>query len=118
MLLTLKPTDSHRSLSPSLATMLGVNAAIFLQQIFYWEKKNEKAGRPMWVRNSIREWHEQLPWVSERQLQRIVTKLEAEKLIESRTSGRYNRTKAYRINHAILENAFANFEEEFTSYDL
>ena len=102
--------ESPLQVLPSLAGAIGLNEAIVLQQIHYWIKDSEKGGRNFhegyhWVFNSIRGWHEQLPFWSENTVQRIFATLEDRGLI---ISGNYNqtafdRTKWYRIDYAKVE---------------
>lgn len=88
---------------PSLAVAIGLNEAIFLQQLHYWlrHSKNEKDGK-IWVYNTFEEWQGQMPWWSTRTIMRIVDKLRRRGLIE--TSAKYNRvaidkTLWYTINY-------------------
>lgn len=91
---------------PSLATRVGLNEAIFIQQLHYWLKdsKNIKDGFT-WVYNTYEDWQEQFPFWSLSTLRRIITKLEKANLI---IIGNYNKlkidnTKWYRINYSQLE---------------
>ena len=63
--------------TPKLATLLGVNAAIFLQQVRFWLNKSDHVidGRT-WIFNSLDDWHQQLPFWSMRTLTRIIADLE------------------------------------------
>lgn len=62
---------------PSLAVAIGLNEAIFLQQIHFHLRfsKNERDGRT-WVYNTFEEWQEEMPWWSVRTLKRIVHRLQ------------------------------------------
>lgn len=95
---------------PELAVAIGLNEAIVLQQVHYWcelnakTRKNYKEGH-YWVYNSFSEWKKQFPWWSERTIKTIFSKLERVGLL---VSGNYNslpmdRTKWYRVNHAVLD---------------
>jgi DnaD/phage-associated family protein len=91
---------------PSLAARVGLNEAIFIQQLHYWLKdsKNNKDGFT-WVYNTYEDWQEQFPFWSVSTLRRIITKLEKAGLI---IIGNYNKlkidnTKWYRINYSQLE---------------
>ncbi len=80
-------------ISPTLATKIGLNEAIILQQINYWTKLNERTGKNFrggyhWTFNSYSEWRRQFPFLSESTIRRAITKLEKAKLI---ISGNYNR---------------------------
>lgn len=93
--------------SPWLAKEIGLNEAIFLQQLRFWESKNmgrvDEDGR-RWIYNSIPAWLEQFPFLSERTLKRVLTNLENTGLLLTTT--RFNRpadrTKSYAINEDML----------------
>ncbi len=93
---------------PSLAKAVGLNEAIFLQQLHYWTQgKSGKArdGR-LWVYNTYEEWAEQLPFWSIRTIRRIVGELEQRGLVVSTSnynSQKMDRTKWYSLNYAKLE---------------
>lgn len=95
---------------PTLATIIGLNEAIVLQQINYW--LNNKCiqtpdhffeGR-YWIYNSYPEWKKQLPFFSERTIQRIILNLEKMGLILSGNFSKdpMKRSKWYTINFAAL----------------
>jgi len=95
---------------PLLATKIGLNEAIVLQQIHYWNEINKKADNNYrdgyyWTFNSYEEWNKQFPFWSIRTIQRIIKRLENLKLI---VIGNYNklqidRTKWYRIDIKVLQ---------------
>lgn len=90
---------------PRLASKIGLNEAIFLQQIHYWLKRSKHYyDDRYWVYNSITNWHKQFPFWNERTLKRIVKNLEEFNLL---ISGNYNKlkfdkTKWYSINYDRL----------------
>jgi hypothetical protein len=57
---------------PSLAVRIGLNEAIFIQQLHYWLEKagTEKQGRK-WVYNTYQDWEKQFPFWSNATLRRI-----------------------------------------------
>jgi hypothetical protein len=95
---------------PQLATKIGLNEAIILQQIHYWLEINRKANKNFkdgnyWVYNSFKDWKINFPFWSESTIKRTVSKLERYNLL---VVGNYNklkidRTKWYRINYETLE---------------
>ncbi len=93
---------------PSLAVQVGLNEAIFLQQLHYWlqgKAAKERDGR-VWIYNTYEEWHQQLPFWSVMTIRRIVGGLEQQGIVRSTT--RYNqhrvdRTKWYTIDYAVLD---------------
>lgn len=95
---------------PDLATKIGLNESIVIQQIHYWllqheEQKINYHDNRYWVYNSYKEWNKQFPFWSERTIKAIITRLENLGLV---ISGNYNklsfdRTKWYSINYKRLE---------------
>lgn len=96
---------------PTLATLIGLNESIILQQIHYWLKHKEKSAQDYidghyWVYNTYEQWQEQFPFWSIMTIRRTITKLENKGLL---ISGNYNmagfdNTKWYSINYAALDN--------------
>ena len=91
---------------PSLATKIGLNEAIFLQQLHYWvdRSKNVIDGRK-WVYNTIEDWSKQFPFWSQKTLSRTISHIEKQGLVLSgnyNTKG-YDRTKWYTIDYDALD---------------
>lgn len=88
---------------PSLAVELGLNEAIFLQQLHYWLQvsHNERDGH-VWVYNTYEKWQEQFPFWSISTIRRIIAKLETGGYIrtEQFNSRHNNQTKWYRIDYS------------------
>ena len=91
---------------PRLATTIGLNESIFLQQLHYWliSSKHEKDGRK-WVYNTLKQWGLQFPFWSERTIARITSSLTKQGLL---LIGNYNRrggdqTKWYSIDYDAVE---------------
>jgi len=90
---------------PGLTSRIGLNEAIFLQQIHYWLNRSKHFyDERSWVYNSVAEWVKQFPFWSENTIRRIVKNLEDEQLL---VIGNYNRakfdkTKWYSINYEKL----------------
>lgn len=77
---------------PSLAVFVGLNEAIFLQQLHYWliQSGKERDGR-LWIYNTYEQWHAQLPFWSVRTIRRITGELKDKNLIL--TTIKYNQQK-------------------------
>ncbi|EOO28916.1 DnaD and phage-associated domain-containing protein [Bacillus cereus VD133] len=92
---------------PKLATVIGLNEAIILQQLHYWlEKSNNVKDGFRWIYNTYEEWKNQFPFWSESTIKRTLRKLQERKII---IVGNYNKmkidhTKWYRIDYERLEN--------------
>lgn len=104
--------DEHPlQVMPKLATLIGLNEAIILQQIHYWlcikkENNQDYIDGHYWVYNTYEQWNEQFPFWSTTTIRRNITKLENNGLL---IAGNYNqagfdKTKWYTINYAVLDN--------------
>lgn len=103
------------AISPTLARVFGLNAAVFLQQVHYWiEQKKQHGSRyqdsykdgQFWVYNTIDEWLEQLPFMgSKSTFKRMLSELQAQGvLIVDNFNKRANdHTGWYRINYIRLQ---------------
>jgi len=88
---------------PKLATKIGLNKSIFLQQLHYWlnKSKNIKDGKK-WVYNTYADWKENnFPFWSESTIGRIVRELEEDHLIISKKFQEedWDQTKWYSLNY-------------------
>lgn len=103
---------------PSLAKKVGLNEAIFLQQLHFrlLISTNERDGHK-WIYKTLADWNEEFPFWSYDTLKRIVSKLEKEGYIV--TTNAYNKlkmdkTKWYRVDYSkmlispIGQNALSN----------
>src|SRR5215467_6129922 len=92
---------------PTLAVALGLNEAIFLQQLHYWIQG--KSGRVhdgrRWIYNSLDEWHEQFPFWSVEAIRRVVRSLRQQGVLLTTTELNrtpMDRTLWYTIDHGVL----------------
>jgi len=96
---------SHMIVNPDLATLLGLNEAIILQQIHEdISKSNHINDGHRWICNSYKDWHSRLFFWSIDTVKRTIRNLEKKKII---ISGNYNKkkmdhTKWYRIDYDYL----------------
>lgn len=102
-------------LFPSLAKSIGLNNAIFLQQLHFWcDIANELGYGKLhkgerWVYKTAQEWHEKdFPFWSVVTIRRIINNLHEQNLIHAMylDDDKWNRTLFYRINH--LHGLFAS----------
>lgn len=96
-----------RAFHPMLAAVIGLNEAIVLQQLYFWLERTPHVidGRP-WVYNTLSEWREQLPWLSERTLRRVFDALiEEHRLVLVANHNRHpmDRTRWYTIDFEQLD---------------
>lgn len=92
-------------INPELATKIGLNLAIVLQQIAYWVEYNQEKGVNLhndchWVYQSFENWQKQLSFFSERTLKDIFLALEKMGLIlkNNFNENKFNKTNWYTIN--------------------
>lgn len=97
---------------PSLATLIGLNEAIFLQQLHYWIS-NPKIGVNIegrrYVRNTVAEWQvDNFPFWSINTIRRTIASLEDAGLVLTRAdlnAAAYDKTRWYSIDYEALEKA-------------
>lgn len=99
--------ESPFQFQPSLAAAVGLNEAIFLQQLHYWMMRatQHRDGR-WWVYKTLDQWCAEFPWWSAPTIRRIIAKVEEMGLVQSTDS--YNaswadRTKWYTLDYERLE---------------
>lgn len=91
-------------INPELATRIGLNEAIVLQQVNYWINDKEQgvihAGR-RWVFNSYESWVKQFPFWSADTVKRAFTSLVKQGCldVEQLNKSLHDRTNYYAINH-------------------
>lgn len=92
---------------PTLASEIGLNEAMVLQQIHYWLNndriKNHFNGQT-WVRNTYDQWRRQFPFWGEKTLRRAFSSLEEQQLVQSFISNEeFRKTKFYTIQYDNVE---------------
>ncbi len=94
---------------PSLAVKIGLNEAIFVQQLHYWMGRSgtgKEVDGKTWVYNTVLGWKEtNFPFWSESTIKRIIKALEKSKTILSRSDlnqMKIDKTKWYTINYEAL----------------
>jgi hypothetical protein len=91
---------------PSLATAIGLNESIILQQVQYWitgSKVHERDGH-LWIYNSIPQWKENFPWWSESTIKRALNNLRESGLliVANFNAAAFDKTLWYRIDYEAL----------------
>lgn len=97
------------TVSPTLATVLGLDEAIVIQQLHYWLSNVKNAGRvengEKWVYNTYEAWQEgNFPFWSVDKIQRVFLKLEKQGIIISAQLDAKSRDmrKFYRIDYDAI----------------
>ncbi|MCG1085226.1 conserved phage C-terminal domain-containing protein [Staphylococcus epidermidis] len=91
---------------PALASEIGLNEAIVLQQMHYWLKKsNHDYDGRRWIYNSFPEWQKHFPFWSVMTIKRAVYSLEKQNLlyVGNYNKAKFDKTKWYSINYEKLE---------------
>ena len=94
---------------PSLAVAIGLNEAIFIQQLHYWlQRATTEALGCKWVYNTNGQWKEQFPFWSDNTIRRTIESLREKKLISTvkLNANKHDQTLFYTIAYANLPNAF------------
>lgn len=106
---------------PKLASLIGLNEAIILQQIKYWINKNKELGRNFvngkyWTYNSVEEWKKQFPFWSNDTIRRTIQSLLKLELIlvANHHTDPFKKSKWYTINDSALSH-FDNNGQPHTS---
>lgn len=86
-------------LSAELATKIGLNEAIFLQQLTFWLKRTKNGKN--YVYKTYEEWKKEFPFWSESTIKRAVAKLKKMELIKTQ---RINQSQLYFLNNDKFDN--------------
>lgn len=104
-------------IQPKLCCIVGLNEAIFLQQLHYWlTKSSHQHDNRKWVFNTYEQWlKNNFPFWSRNTLRRTITSLEEAGLVIS--TDKFNKitidkTKWYTIDYDNLEKIIAKYEAE------
>lgn len=103
---TLLIEDQPLLVSKKLAVHIGLNEALFLQQLHYWIKKSAfTAEGSTWIYNTYDAWQEQFPFWSISTIRRIVAGLKKRGLIKlaNYNKKRSDQTKWYAIQYEVLQ---------------
>lgn len=112
--------ESPLQVQPSLAMAIGLNEAIFLQQLHYWLGASKfKRNDRVWVYNTYPEWLLQLKYMSLATLKRTIKSLKEQKLIlvERFDKAKSNQVNFYAIDYDILAIVEENITQALDSID-
>lgn len=112
--------ESPLQVQPSLAMAIGLNEAIFLQQLHYWmgASRHHHDGKK-WVYNTYSDWLLQLKYLSLPTLKRTIKSLKDRGLlsVERFDKVRSNQVNYYAINYDVLAIIEANIAQAIDSID-
>ena len=96
---------------PTLAVAIGLNEAIFLQQLHYWLNITNfiKNGKK-WIYKTLTDWEKEFPFFSKSTLNRVIAKLKKENIIyiEHLSKDKRKRVSYYSINYKKVEKLTKN----------
>ena len=100
----LDKTKTVHIINPTLASKIGAENALILQQIKYWISKCGKqisSSKELFIYNSLHSWKDQFPYMSEYKIRKSIKYLEDNGIIKSVkvNAHRWNHTKWYTIDH-------------------
>ncbi len=97
------------SFNTSLAKKYRLAEAIILQNLWFWVKKNSESNRnyyngAFWTYNSIKNYHEIFPYLTDRKISNALKKLEEQGIIQTGNYNKssYDRTKWYALTEKGL----------------
>lgn len=93
-------------LLPSLAVAIGLNQALFLQQVHYWLQTSKTTHNDKkWTYNTVDEWHSQFPFFSKSTINRAISDLVSSGLliVDKLSDNKHDRTNYYTIDYVKLE---------------
>ncbi len=105
---TFDPENIVLAINPDLAKEIGIDNAHLISQIHYWLQNNQ-AGYIFegvkWIYNGYKAWAEQLCWLSEYQIGRLIRKLEDQGFIitDNFHHNTRDRRKWYCLNYQLLK---------------
>lgn len=112
--------ESPLQVQPSLAMAIGLNEAIFLQQLHYWmgASRHHHDGKK-WVYNTYSDWLLQLKYMSLPTLKRTIKSLKDRGLLTTERFDklRSNQVNYYTINYDVLAIIEANISQAIDSID-
>jgi len=97
--------ESPLVILPSLAVKIGLNEAIFIQQVHYWlNKSNNIINNQKWVYKTRQEWQQEFPFWSEATIKRVIAKLKKSGIlfVEQLSKDKRDRVSYYSINYEVL----------------
>lgn len=103
--------ESPLQVLPTLAVKIGLNEAIFIQQVHYWLRTLDKSksrdsdfGGRRWIYNTLDGWKENFPFWSPSTIRRVISNCESLGVLLSRrpNASGWDQTKFYSIDYERL----------------
>jgi hypothetical protein len=100
---------------PGLAVLIGLNEAIFCQQLHYLiQKRGEKHEEVLWVHHTYDEWRDYFPFWSVETIKRVIRGLQDSEHVIARTfnEAKIDRTKWYRLDYSKFDRQVESHDHE------
>ena len=125
--------ESPLQVYPTLATAIGLEEAIFVQQLHWYLQYPDRVqwDNKSWVYNTYEQWCEYFPFWSEQQMQRIAVRVERMGIVQSEriNKAKCDHRKFYTLNYAgmeyfrlnidlILQSAKRSRSKEYPDYNM
>lgn len=102
------------SFDSQIASIYGVDGAVFLHNLYWWIRKNEANGRHFidgktWTYNTVQAFSELFPFWTRRQVERIIRKLKEERAIyvANYNQAGFDQTRWYALSETV-KSIYAN----------
>ena len=98
--------ESPLIILPSLASKIGLNEAVFLQQLHYWVQKSiTNIDKQNWVYKTVEEWEEEFPFWSNSTIKRVIGSLKKMNILQVKklSKNKRERVNYYAINYAKID---------------
>ena len=109
--------ESPLLILPSLATEIGLNESVMLQQMHYWLlKSNKYFDGKAWFYKTLEEWEKEFPFWSQSTIRRVIGSLEKMNLIlvGNFNQKKFDKTKWYTINYERVNSPCVQNEQTYT----
>lgn len=110
--------ESPLLILPSLATEIGLNEAVMLQQMHYWIlKSNKYFDGKAWFYKTLEEWEQEFPFWSQSTIRRVIGSLEKMNLIlvGNFNQKKFDKTKWYTVNYERVNSPCVQNEQTYCS---
>lgn len=110
--------ESPLLILPSLATEIGLNESVMLQQMHYWLlKSNKYFDGKAWFYKTLEEWEKEFPFWSQSTIRRVIGSLEKMNLIlvGNFNQKKFDKTKWYTINYERVNSPCVQNEQTYCS---
>jgi hypothetical protein len=98
--------ESPFCFQPTLAVKFGLAESVLIQQIHYWLPRSRHTEFGIkWVRKTYEEWHEEMPFLTAKQIRDVLNRLEGQGVVLGMelSKNRSDRTKYYTLCYVHIQ---------------